>query len=305
MSRGNRGEIAVTVLDDSGHVLATTATVKLYKDGIPVDQSSTAHGRAFFVLRNLGDYTIVVEAAGYRTTQKDATLTTAIRAEIDINLQRNLASNESAGVPGAPILAPKAKEELVKGLQALGQNKLDDAQKHITQAMKLAPNNPEVLYVQGMLYVKRSEWSQAQAALEKSSQIDPNQGRVLAALGIALCNQQKYKDAIPPLEKALQLDPATTWETEWALAKSYYYEQQYEQALKLAQQAHSSAHGTPQVELLFAQCLTAAGRYEDSAQVLRQFLKNNPSDTDASTARRWLDGLAANGKIQSQSNPTP
>ena len=85
----------------------------------------------------------------------------------------------------------------------MGDNKLDEAQKHIGQAMKLAPSNPEVLYVQGMLYMKRSDWAAAQTVLEKSSQIDPNQGRVFAALGMALCNQKKYEEAIPPLEKSL------------------------------------------------------------------------------------------------------
>ena len=110
---------------------------------------------------------------------------------------------------------------------------------------------------QGVLYLRKSDWAHAQTVLEKSSQIEANQPRVLAALGMALCNQKKYEAAIPPLEKSLQLEPTTGWETEWALAKSYYYREQYEQALKMVQQAQVDSRGAaPQVDLLLAQCLT-------------------------------------------------
>ena len=306
LNRGDRAEIAVTVRESSGELITAPANVKLYKNGVPGDQSLTSRGRAFFIARTLGDYTITVEAAGYKTAQKDVSLTVPIKAEIDVYLQRDTASNVTVGVPGKPVLAPKAKEALVKGLQALGENKLDEAQKSLSEAMKLAPGNPEVLYVQGMLYMKRVNWAQAQSVLEKSNQIDPNQPRVLAALGMALSNQKKYEAAIPLLEKSLELEPTQGWETEWALAKSFYYHEQYDQALKMAQKAHGDSHASaPQVDLLLAQCLTAVGRYEESAQVLREFLKNNPGSPEAATARHWLDGLAANGKIHAEAKPSP
>jgi len=303
MTRGSRAEIAITVRDTAGEVVTSTATVKLYSNGIPIDQSSTSTGRAFFILRGTGDFSVVVEASGYKTVQKDVTITSPIRAEVNVNLPRILASNETVGVPPSPVLAPKAKEALIKGLQALGQNKLDDAQKYLNEAMKLAPSNPEVLYVQGILCMKRSDWQKAQAVLEKSSQIDPTQARVFAALGMSLSNQKEYEQAISPLEKALQLDPNSSADTKWTLAKAYYYHQQYDQALHMAEQARSGPHHTDlQFELLYAQCLTAVGRYEDAAQVLRDFLKSNPTSPDAATAQRWLHGLATNGKIHSAEN---
>ena len=201
---GDRAEIAVTVRDSSGEVIVAPANVRLYKNGVPSDQSLTSHGRAFFIARTLGDFTILVEAAGYKTAQKDLSLTVPNRAEVDVYLERDSASNVSVGVPGKPVLAPKAKEALVKGLQALGADKLDEAQKHLSEAMKLAPGNPEVLYVQGMVYMKRREWAQAQPVLEKSNQIDPNQPRVLAALGMSLSNQKKYEEAKKVLLKAVE-----------------------------------------------------------------------------------------------------
>lgn len=299
MVRGDRAEISITVRDASGTLITTPSSVKVYKNGVPSDQASTSHGRAFFILRGFGEFTVIVEAAGYKSNQKDISITVAGKNEMDIYLQRELAANESASAPGRPILAPDAQKALTKGTQALRDGKLDQAEKELTEAANLAPGNPDVLYVQGMLYLRQSNWGKAESVLETADQIEPNQARVLSALGMALCNQKRYEQAIPILEKSIQLQSNASWETDWALAKAYYSKEQYGPALKMAEQAHSASHGTsPQTELLLAQCLTAVGRYEDSAQVLRDFLKSNAQSPEAPTARRWLDSLAANGKIR-------
>ena len=306
MSRGDRAEIAVTVRNTSGEIINAPATIKIYQNGMPIDQSSTSHGRAFFIPRSLGDYTVTVEAAGYKNGQRDVSLAIPVKMDVDIVLQRDLASNETGEVPGKPLLAPKAKEALDKGSQALREDKLDEAQKYLSEAMKLAPGNPAVLYIQGVLYLRKRDWGHAETVLEKSSEIEPNQARVLAALGMALCNQKKYEAAIPNLEKSLQLEPTEGWETEWALAKSYYYREQYDQALKMVQQAQTNSHGTaPQVELLLAQCLTAAQRFEEAAGVLRGVLKNSATSPEAATARQWLDRMTADGKIRPASASSP
>ena len=296
--RGDRAEISITVRDGSGSLITTPSSVKLYKNGIPSDQSSASHGRAFFIARGLGEFTIVVDAAGYKSAQKDVSVPVAGRFEVDVYMQHDLAANESATAPGKPILAPEAQKALSKGAQALREGKLDQAEKEINKAVSLAPGNPDVLYIQGMLYLRQNDWPKAESALQKADQIEPNQARTVSALGMALCNAKKYEAAIPVLEKAIQLEPNASWETDFALAKAYYFHQQYDQALNLAQQAHSTSHGTsPQVELLLAQCLTAAGRYEESARILRDFLKQNPQGPEAATARRWLERLSAEGKI--------
>jgi tetratricopeptide (TPR) repeat protein len=299
MIRGDRAELSITVRDASGAVITTPSSVKLYKNGSPSDQSSTSHGRAFFIARGFGEFTIIVDAAGYKSAQKDVSISIAGRIEVDVFLPRELGANESASAPGKPILAPEAQKALSKGAQALREGKLDEAEKELNKAANLAPSNPEVLYIQGMLYLRESKWDKAESVLQRADQLGQNQARVLSGLGLAYCNQKKYEQAIPVLEKAIQLEPNASWETDWALAKAYYSREQYGPALKMAEQAHTASHGsTPQVELLLAQCLTAGGRFEDSAQVLREFLQSNGQSPEAVTARRWLDKLAADGKIR-------
>ena len=298
MSRGDRGAITVTVRDSSGEPFSGPAMVKLYREGIPSGQGATSKGRAYFLLYVLGDYTVVVDAPGYQTVQKDVSMRAAVKAEVDIVLRPDSASEGNTGVPGKPQLAPKAKEAFEKGLQALNEDKLRDAEKYVGEAMKLAPGHPDVLYVQGVLYLKRHDWTQAQGILEKATQIDPSHARAFAALGMALSDQGKYDAAIAPLERSLQLD-AGEWQTQWTLAKAYYHHEQYDAALKTSQEALAESHGAaPEIELLVAQSFTAVGRYEDAAQALRGFLKNHGDQPGAVTARRWLERLTADKKIR-------
>jgi tetratricopeptide (TPR) repeat protein len=286
------------VRDRSGEVITVPAMVKVYHSGTLTGQAATSKGRAFFILHSLGDYTITVDASGYKSAQKDVSLNVAVTDEEEIYLVRDSSGNGNTTVPGKPLLAPKAKEAFDKGLQALDANKLDDAQKFVDQALKLAPSNPDVLYVQGVIYLKRRNWSKAQNVLERATQIDPNHARALTALGMALVDEGKFEQAIEPLERSTKLTPGD-WQTHWTLAKAYYHHEQFDLALKTSQQALEESHGAaPDIQLLVAQSLTAVGRYEDSAQTLRDFLKNYPKEPGAATARRWLERLASDGKIR-------
>lgn len=295
--RSDKPTISLTVRNSAGEVITTAGTAKLLHDGVPFGEAGLSHGRAFFGSLPFGDYTLVVEATGYKSTQRDVNLSVAMRYEVDANLQKEGVDSGDA-VRAKPLQSPKVKEALDKSLKALSANKLSEAEKYVAVAVQLAPSHPDVLYVQGVLFLKKGNWVQAQSALEKASQMDATNGRVFSALGMALADQGKYDEAIGPLEKSLLLD-AGTWETHWALGKAYYQRQQYDQALKTSQLAWTESKGkAPQIELLVAQSLTAVGKYDDAAQTLRDFLKNYGDRPEAPTARRWLNGLATNGKIR-------
>lgn len=296
---GNNATIVVNVRNSSGDPLPVAAVVKLYRNGtIPNGQATTSQGRAIFLPQNLGDFSVVVEALGYKPGRASVDVPIPVRVEIDVSLQPEIAVDASAPAPGAPMLAPKAKQEVDKGLAALKEKSLDEAEKHLIAAEKLAPGHPDVLYLVGVLFLERRDWGHAQSALEKATQIDPHHARALAALGTVLSNQEKWAEAIPPLDRALQINPQS-WEARWTLARACYYQRQYDRALKESQSALAASAGrAPEIELLVAQTLTAVGRYEDSAKALRDFIRNHPEHPQASVARRWLDRLKQAGKIR-------
>jgi Flp pilus assembly protein TadD len=297
---GNGSVITVTVHDASGEPFSSPAVVKLFRGVAPSGQRDTSRGVAEFVVISTGEYTVVVAAPGYPEAQKDVSVDNTGSARVDVYLRRTSGGGSTARVPGGMLLAPKAREALAKGLRALRENKLGEAEKYVGEAMRLAPGNPEVLYAQGILSMKQRDWGKAQAVLEKATQIDPNSAPAFAALGLALCDQGNYDAAIAPLRKSLELDPAGAWQTRWALAKSYYQHEQYPEALNMSQEALARSNGNaPAIALLVAQSLTAVGRYEDAAEMLREFLRDHANLQEAATAHRWLEQLTANGKIRS------
>jgi len=297
--RADRPRLSITVRDGGGAAISSAGIVKLYRDGTLSDETGLSHGRAFFDSIPFGNYTLVIEATGYKPAQRDVNVSIAMLYEIEANLQRDTAPDGASAAPAKPLLAPKAKEALDKALKALSKSKLSDAEKYLDEALKLAPSNPDVLYVQGVLFLDKQNFAQAQSALEKASQMDPTNAHAFSRLGMALVDEGKYGDAIAPLEKSLQLD-AAAWEPQWMLGESYYRLQRYDQALKASQTAWTESNGKePRIELLLAESLTAVGKYEDAAQALRDFLKHYGDRPEASKAQRWLDGLARNGKIHS------
>ncbi len=292
--------ISVVVHDSSGEPISSLALVKLFRGTIPAGQAETSHGRAELVVYDVGEFTVVVQSAGYATAQKDLFIDAAGSAEVDIYLRPS--SGIPSAVPGRPLLAPKARKAVDQGVRALGIDNLAEAQKQASQAMLLAPGHPDVLYLQGVIFLKQRDWSKAQEVLEKATQVDPSDAHAFTALGMALCDQGKYEAAVAPLEKALDLNPATSsWDARWALAKAHYRLAHYDQALQMSQAALTGSNGkAPEIQLLVAQSLTAVGRYEDAAQTLREFLHKHGDRPEAATARRWLDNLAADGKIRSK-----
>jgi len=296
---GNGAEISVTVHDGSGEPISSPVMVRLYREGsILSGQGSTTQGRMAFIVTSLGEFTVIVQAAGYPSVQKEISVPVEGKTQVDVYL-RGSSTGNSAGLPGRAILAPKAQEAFDHGLRALGSDKLQEAEKFVGEAVRLAPGHPDVLYAQGVLCLKKRNWAQAQGALEKATQVDPNHARAFAALGMAFSDQGKYEAAIAPLEKSLQLDSAAEYQIHWVLAKSYYQSGRYDEALKSSQTALAGAKGkVPEIQLLVAQALTAVGKYQDAAQALRAYLREHGDRPEAAKARRWLAGLQASGKLQ-------
>src|SRR5262249_15659811 len=234
---GNATTITVNLRQSAGGPLTVAAVVKLYKStGTPAGQASTSSGRVTLMPRSVGDFTVIAEAAGYEQGRATVNVSVPGPVEVDVYLRPEPSSTEAAVAPGKPVLAPKAKEALEKGLAALRENNLAEAEKNLTKAAALAPQHPDVLYLEGVLYLERAQWGQAQSVLEKAAQLDPSHARAQAALGTALANQGKFAEAIGPLEQSMKL-ASSGWQTHWTLARAYYYHKQFADALTLSRVA--------------------------------------------------------------------
>src|SRR5260370_12120189 len=85
---GNNGVIVVNVRDSSGSPISVPAVVKLFRaGGIPNGQATTARGRAIFTPQNLGQFSVIVEAPGYKTGHEEVSVPIPGKAEAHVYLQ--------------------------------------------------------------------------------------------------------------------------------------------------------------------------------------------------------------------------
>ncbi len=287
------GQVIVFVREATGEPLKNQAVVRLFQsNGTPRGYASTSSGgETVFSNLPLGDYYVEVTAAGYRTARGEAGLPIPVPTQVHIYLQPEPTREGDAAPPGSPILAPKARKELDKGLDALRGDDLKEAQKHLEAASQLAPGHPDVLYLLGVLYTRIQDLPRAQSVLEKATQIDPGHARALAALGTVLSNEGKYEAAIPKLEAALKLS-SNSWETHWTLARAYYQQRLFSDSSTQAQQALTLSQGkAPEIQLLLAQALAASGQKAKALEELESFLRDHPGHPKVPTAQRWVKQL--------------
>jgi tetratricopeptide (TPR) repeat protein len=83
------------------------------------------------------------------------------------------------------------------------------AEADLKRALKLKPNEPEVMNYLGYAWVDRGEHlTEALALLEKAEALSPDNGAIVDSLGWARYRAHDYRKAISDLERAIELDPS-------------------------------------------------------------------------------------------------
>ena len=62
--QGKGAVVSIVVHDPAGGPISSMASVKLLRGTIPSGQAETTHGRVEILVSDLGEYTVIVQAAG-------------------------------------------------------------------------------------------------------------------------------------------------------------------------------------------------------------------------------------------------
>ena len=89
----------------------------------------------------------------------------------------------------------------------LEQNKLDDAEKHIKQALAQSPNDAYNLSVLGRLKFRQEKYDEALDVLSRAAKLDPQNPDIENYLGVTLATKGMRAQAETALRKAIQLNP--------------------------------------------------------------------------------------------------
>jgi tetratricopeptide (TPR) repeat protein len=287
--------LIVTVRDESGATFSGLATVTLQHLDSPVfSTGTTMGGQTIFDGLGPGEYTIVVSAPGYLTATERVNLTHGSESErAYIALKRDSSSSTVAAPQGPPALSPKLQKELGKAVGALQANRLEEAQKHADEAYRLAPGNPEVNYIRGLLADRQGKLAAAQSSWEKTLSLDPRHGLTLQALATIMARKGEYAAAKGYLERALQVD-ANSWRAHELLAVVCFRQSNFAEAVSHAERSlelgKNLANGArlPLAESLIQQDQTAS-----AMEVLRAFLDGHPAKEQTAIANNLIQKLTA------------
>ena len=283
--------MTIELLDETGQTVATMATVHLrHHSNEDVTSSSTNGGRAVFNFVSAGNYLLVAEAKGFQTASQDVVVeSSTAEAKITIIIRREASAGSAK--PGAPVLSPKLQKELSKTLQAMQSGNSEEAQKHMDEAYKLAPANPDVNYMRGLVAQNRGDLASAQTSWEKTISLDPSYNRALMALAKLKIEKDDYAGAKGYLEQALKTD-ASAWRVHELLAVVSMKEGAYPEAIAHAERSLELGKNLANsARLPLAEALIAQKDRGQALEVLHAFLQGSPSREQAAFAHQLLDDL--------------
>lgn len=297
--------IIVAVVDEAGMPIDKQAIVKLFDNATQSVTWGSTQGRTEAQFDNVkaGEYEIEVSAPGFKTTRQELTASSsheAYRVLVTLSLET---PGADTGTKPEQVLAPKARKEVDKGMAALKQGNLQEAEKHLDEAYQLAPGNAGVNYLLGVLFVQERNLVKAQTYLNRAISLDSRHVGALTELGHVLLLQQDFDGAAAVLEPSVSLD-AKQWRSHWLLADAYLGERQFEKASQQATLAIQESKGTAiEARFTLGQALAGLGRNAEAIQSLEAFLRGNPRNQAAERAKALIAKLESSPGAPARTEP--
>jgi tetratricopeptide (TPR) repeat protein len=210
---------------------------------------------------------------------------------VRLTLKRDNDSQKGSAPAAPPMPSPKLQKDLRRAVEALHANNLDAAQKHLDAAYRLAPSDPEVNYLLGLLAERLGNLVSAQAHWEKTLALEAKHNLALLGLAAILTRREDFAGAKAYLERVLENDP-NSWHAHQLLSVVCVREHDYQEAITHAERSLDLGKNLANsVRLTLAKALMAQDQRERAAATLQAFLKAGPSPAQAEIANELLRKL--------------
>jgi tetratricopeptide (TPR) repeat protein len=286
-------DVQVSVREPTGMPLAGNAVVKLSSGkGVHLTVSTRDNSTATFPQMLPGEYDIEVTALGYQTTMEHASVFTGgTTCNVYVYLRNESEGSPGDRVPGGTIMTPRLQAEIDKGLEKMRRHQYDAARAQFEKARKLAPGNPDIQYLLGMLEYTEEHFDAAREKFQAVLSIYPSHERSLLSLGELQLRTGDARAAAETLEKAYQLNGAD-WRTHWLLANAYVADKNYERALPHATRAAElgKEHAAP-AWMLLGQIMVREEKREEAKKAFETVVRSFPSDPTVPEAKLQLAAL--------------
>jgi len=169
-----------------------------------------ARGKLAWTYQSAGDHDTALKLA--RATAAADPDSREAQGDLADLLRANDQYPESAAVLTRLIDAPGAKPDWrLYYLRATAYEEIGDpakTQTDLAEAMKLNPDEPELLNFQGYFWIERGEHlKEALSMIQRAVAAEPQSGAIIDSLGWAYYRLGDYRNAVAKLEAAVTLDP--------------------------------------------------------------------------------------------------
>jgi len=297
--------VTVNVREANGLPLEGHAFVKL--SSRPKHYSSTvaAQDNATATFDDIlpGEYEVEVSCAGYKTAVEHVNLAGS-SSPLFVYLHSETEAPAAAKPPGM-AMTPKLQAELDKGFEKMRKQRYDGARAHFERAAKLAPTNPDLPYMLGMIEYKQQHFDQARGEFEKALSLYPAHERSLIALGELQLQTGDAAAATETLERAYQINGAD-WRMHFLLAQAYNSQKDYSKAaLHATRAAEFAKDQAPQALLLLGQIYAADTKRDAAKQAFELLIQRFPSDAAVKEAKARIAALDGVPSVADAKPPSP
>jgi tetratricopeptide (TPR) repeat protein len=299
-------DVNVSVREPNGMPLDGYATVTLSSPGgLHLTGSTQGNSTATFPQILPGEYDIEVSAVGYKTaTERASVFGGGSSSVVYVYLHPESEGASGSAAPSGTLMTPRLQAEVDKGLDKMRRHQYDAARMHFEKAAKMAPGNPDIQYLLGILEYAEEHFDAARAKFQAALAIYPSHERSLLSLGELELRRGNAPGAAEILEKAYQVNGAD-WRTHWLLANAYVQQKDYEKALPHAARAaelgkdHAAA-----AWMLLGEILVQEEKREEAKRAFETIVRSFPNDPAAPEAKNRLAALDK-AAVTRVSDPSP
>lgn len=306
--------ITVKVQAPDGSPFQGIAVVSLFTfGGSSAGVGTLRSGSVQFPNLETGRYTAEVVAPGYKKISETVELISpGQNLLVYLTLVPDSPDTASTPVSAAPVMAPNAQKDLNKALEAIREEKPEEARKYLEKLSHSAPGNPDVNFLWGVYWSTKNDQAKAKSYWEKAIQIYPRHAYSLSALAQIAVRDGDLPSAISHLSKAVEAEPSS-WRYEEQLANAYLLNKEYEKAQIHAEHAIQLGKDRAiRAQLILLQALVQRDDKARAVKILQSLLDSRPSDLHAAAASPSIDPLqqaessrpAAQATASSAASPT-
>ena len=200
---------------------------------------------------------------------------------------RNVVSVAQFRVPS------KARDRYRKADKALRENKLDQAEKFVNQALEIYPSYAEALTLRAVLRMDANRPEDAANDLDQAIKADPSYGMAYVVMGAVHNQASRFDAALRSLDRGVALVP-TAWQGYFEMGKAFMGKGDYPAALRQIRKAEKFAPAEyALLHLVKAHALLGLKDYGTAMSELQLYLDREPEGQNSVAARQTLDKVKA------------